>query len=126
MSELPSDLPGGSQDKVPGLYVGNPTVAPNAGASVPDSLLRKFNPSNLPVAEWCRLPAPRARCRLTGLSRTTLNELIERKEIRAITIHKPGSTRGIKLLDVQSLRRFLARLDVEQNGPSRSGTAKPA
>jgi hypothetical protein len=67
-----------------------------------------------------RLPSPRARDRLSGLSRTTLNELIDRKEIRSITVRQPGATRGIKLINKASLLEYLRRLDAEQNGPAKA------
>lgn len=101
------------------VLIGRPTVAGNAGADVPPKLLREFLASDLSFAEWIRLPSPRARCRLTGLSRTSLNELAERGVIRAITVRQPGALRGIKLLNRASLLAYLRRLEVEQCGDSR-------
>jgi hypothetical protein len=98
-----------------GILTGPPTVAGNGGAEVRTRLLAAFQPANLATPEWMRLPAPRARCLLTGLSRTGLNEAIERGEIRAITVRQPGATRGVKLVNVASVRAWLTRLDAEQN-----------
>jgi hypothetical protein len=53
---------------------------------------------------------------LTGLSRTTLCELIERKEIRAIKVRQPGAQRGVVLIIRQSLLDYLRRLEAEQCG----------
>ena len=99
-----------------GVLLGRPTVAGNAGADVPTKLLKDFLASDLSFAEWIRLPSPRARCRLTGLSRTSLNELAERGVIRAVTVRQPGALRGIKLLNRASLLAYLRRLEVEQCG----------
>lgn len=99
-----------------GVLLGRPTIAANSGADIPNKLLRNFLATDLAFAEWIRLPSPGMRCAITGLSRTTLNEAVERGDIRAITVRQPGATRGIKLLHKQSLLDWLARLDVEQNG----------
>ena len=99
-----------------GLAAGRPTIAPNANAAVPAKLLGAFQAASLADAEWLRLPSPRARCRLTGLSRTSLNELVDRGVVRAVTVRQPGAQRGIKLLNRASLLAYLARLDAEQNG----------
>ena len=99
-----------------GLVTDRPTIAPNANAAVPGKLLAAFEAASLADAEWMRLPSPRARCRLTGLSRTSLNELVDRGVVRAVTVRQPGAQRGIKLLNRASLLAYLARLDAEQNG----------
>jgi hypothetical protein len=62
------------------------------------------------VAEFCRLPRPRTRCPITNLSRTTLEERIRAGEIRAKTLRKPGSTRGITLIETRSLLDFVNAL----------------
>jgi hypothetical protein len=98
---------------------GRPTVAHNSGtAELPAALRRSFESASLSESEFLRLPQPGTRCRLTGLSRSTLNELIEAGAIRAVTIRQPGARRGIKLLNRRSVLDYLARLDEEQNGPS--------
>lgn len=99
-----------------GILTGRPTVAGNNGSEIPSKLLRAFAAANSSTAEWVRLPSTRARCRLCGLSRTTLNEAVERGDIRAITIRQAGAIRGIKLIHRQSLLDWLSRLDAEQNG----------
>jgi hypothetical protein len=102
--------------KPPCVLTGKPSVAANNGADIPKKLLRAFEAADVSGCEWLRLPSPRARCRLSSMSRTTLNEAIERGDIRAITVRQPGATRGIKLINRASLVAWLARLDAEQNG----------
>jgi hypothetical protein len=96
--------------------LGRPTVAGNSGTVVNSTLLRAFDSADLGQAEWLRLPSPRARCRLTGFSRTGLCELIESKKIRAIKVRKPDAQRGVVLINRRSLLDYLAKLDAEQNG----------
>lgn len=107
------------------VLLGRPTVAGNAGADVPTKLLKDFLASDLSFAEWIRLPSPRARCRLTGLSRTSLNELAERGVIRAVTVRQPGALRGIKLLNRASLLAYLRRLETEQCGDAAANGGQP-
>jgi hypothetical protein len=103
---------------VPEIVTGRPSVAPNTGAGLNSKLLRGFDPvtATIPTPEWVRLPKPGARCTYSGLARTTLLELIERGEFRAITLRQPGATRGIRLFHLPGLFAWLARLDAEQNG----------
>ena len=108
----------------PEILTGRPTVAANNGTDLPNKLLRAFEAADLSSCQWLRLPAPRARCRLTGMSRTTLNEAIERGDVRAITVRQPGATRGIKLILKSGLLDWLAKLDAEQNnGPKEGGAS---
>jgi len=106
----------GSADGTSGVQLGRPTVAANAGTDLNRKLLRAFEAADLSDAEYLRLPAPRARCRLSSLSRTTLCELIERKAIRAIKVRQPGAQRGVVLINRQSLLHYLRRLEAEQCG----------
>lgn len=62
------------------------------------------------AAEFCRLPRPRTRCPYTNLSRTTLEEHVRAGNIRAKKLRKPGSTRGIVLMEVRSLLEFVNNL----------------
>lgn len=108
----------GGQAGAADVAIGRPTVSANAGTDLNRHLLRAFDVADISSAEFLRLPAPRARCRLTGLSRTTLCELIESKVIRAVKVRKPGAQRGVVLINRASLLGYLAKLDVEQNGAS--------
>lgn len=106
---------GSGQAGAADVILGRPTVAGNSGTGINSTLLRAFDAASVGDAEWLRLPSPRTRCRLTGLSRTGLNELIEAKAIRAIKVRKPGAQRGVVLIHRASLVQYLAKLDAEQN-----------
>jgi hypothetical protein len=60
---------------------------------------------------WIRLPKPKARCPISGLSRSTLNELIGTGKIRAKRLRKRGAIRSIVLIDASSLRQFIHGLE---------------
>jgi hypothetical protein len=92
------------------------TSAPSIGGSIPPHLKRWFVESSLHDAEFLRLPAPRGRCRLSGLSRSSLVELAQRGAIEMIRIRKPGSTRGICLIKKSSLLNYLNSLPAERAG----------
>lgn len=114
----PSSLPHWAAEVV----TGKPTVADNSGtAGLPSALRRSFDSANISDAEWLRLPQPGTRCRLSGLSRSTLNERIDAGDIRAVTIRQSGARRGIKLLNRRSVLAYLAKLDAEQNGQQPAG-----
>lgn len=64
--------------------------------------------------EFLRLPRPGERCPVTGLSRTTLNELTipsaangNRPPVRSVVLRKRGASRGIRLVDFESLTSYL-------------------
>jgi len=86
---------------------------PRVAGGLPPKFQRVFVESTLRDAEWLRLPLPGARCPLTGLSRTTLIELGDRREIVMKRIRKPGATRGIVILNKQSLLDYLDRLETD-------------
>jgi hypothetical protein len=67
--------------------------------------------------EWLRLPAPGERCRFTGLSRSTLNELTipgpangGTPPVKSVVLRKRGALRGIRLISYDSLMGYLADL----------------
>lgn len=67
--------------------------------------------------EWLRLPAPGARCRFTGLSRSTLNELTiagpandGSPPVKSVVLRKRGAMRGIRLISYHSLMGYLTTL----------------
>jgi hypothetical protein len=67
--------------------------------------------------EWLRLPAPGNRCRFTGLSRSTLNELTisgpaneGQPPVKSVVLRKRGALRGIRLINYDSLMLYLAEL----------------
>jgi hypothetical protein len=79
--------------------------------SVPATSVESVRP------EWLRLPAPGARCRFTGLSRSTLNELTIAgpandgvPPVKSVVLRKRGALRGIRLISYDSLMGYLATL----------------
>ncbi len=67
--------------------------------------------------EWLRLPAPGTRCHYTGLSRSTLNELVIAgpandgvPPVKSVVLRKRGAQRGIRLISYESLMGYLSRL----------------
>lgn len=62
------------------------------------------------VPQFIRLPLPSHRCAVTGLSRTSLVELVMAKKVRAAKLCKPGSKRGITLINRKSLLDYLSSL----------------
>ena len=74
-------------------------------------------PSVVTKPEWVRLPAPGTRCRFTGLSRSTLNELAIAgpandgvPPVKSVVLRKRGALRGIRLISYDSLMGYLAEL----------------
>jgi hypothetical protein len=73
--------------------------------------------STAPIAvEFIRLPQTGSVDPITGLSRSTLNELIlasplngHKPPVRSISLRKTGRARGIRLIDLRSLLDFLHR-----------------
>ena len=85
----------------------NATFSPPSAAATAESV----------KPEWLRLPAPGERCRYTGLSRSTLNELTipgrtngEMPPVKSVVLRKRGALRGIRLISYDSLMHFLAGL----------------
>ena len=103
-----------AQEAPVGFVVGLPTVAGNTGAKFPKALKSAFQEGNSSQAEFIRLPAPGTRCCLTGLSRTSLNELVESGAVLSVTLRKPGAKRGIKLINRAALLDYLHHLEHEQ------------
>jgi hypothetical protein len=68
---------------------------------------RRLDPASLSQAVWMRPPPPGQRCQLTGLSRTTLIDLGNRRAIIMKRICKPGSSKGIIIINKDSLRAYL-------------------
>jgi hypothetical protein len=71
-----------------------------------------------PEAEtWVR--PPKNGQRLEGLSRSLVYQLIDEpgNGILSISLRRPGTSRGCRLIGLRSLRSFLSRLATEQNPP---------
>lgn len=68
--------------------------------------------------EYLRLPSPGKKCRLTGLSRSTMAELAvpgpangHKPPVKSLVIKKRGATRGIRLINYDSLIDHLRGLE---------------
>jgi hypothetical protein len=66
--------------------------------------------------EYIRLPKPRERDPVFGLSRSYLNVLIlpssennYRPPVRSVVLRRKGAKTGVRLISVQSLREFIKR-----------------
>ena len=95
------------------------TSAPTVAGGIPPKFRSGLAESTLADSEFLRLPPPRGRDRLTGLSRTSLIELGERKAIKLIRVRKPGAMRGIVLIEKASLLSYLHSLTAE-GGPEKA------
>jgi len=58
---------------------------------------------------YVRLPKPKERCAWTGLSRTTLNELILGPDapVKSVVVRREGASRGVRLISLVDLLRHL-------------------
>ena len=96
------------------------------GGVIPPSMAHFMVAASLADAEFLRLPKPGSRCRVTGLSRTSLVELGAEKLIKLIRVRRPGKIRGTVLIERKSLIDFLRSCeapDVEElsNAESEGG-----
>lgn len=67
-----------------------------------------------PIEEWYRLPSPKGG-RLFGMSRSTLFKLAQEGHIKSVSLRKPGTLRGVRLIYGPSLQDFLMRQLEAQN-----------
>lgn len=65
-------------------------------------------------SQWARLPKPGRH--LEGLSRAYLYRLIGDGRVKSISIVPPGSRKGVRLVNIPSLRGFLSGVAAEQLG----------
>lgn len=64
--------------------------------------------------EWVR--PPKYGQTIEGIGRSYLYELIKEGAIRSIALRRREKQRGIRLIHLPSLRKFIAECDKEQNG----------
>lgn len=90
-----------------------PTIAPMPTLANLDQVVLPKPDGTRP--EWLRLP--KGRCPFTGLSRSTLYELVGetkangyRPQVKSIVIRKRGAARGIRLISYDSLMAYLESL----------------
>ena len=69
---------------------------------------------------YIRLPKPKERCPMTGMSRSKLNELVLPNQrnafnppVESLSLKLPGRTRGTRLIIWPSLKRYLAEQNPE-------------
>ena len=74
--------------------------------------------SEIERPEYIRLPKPHDRCRLTNLSRSTMAELVVpcpangyKPPVKSLVLKKRGATRGIRLINYDSLLDHLRKLE---------------
>jgi hypothetical protein len=77
-------------------FTAQPLTVPAANGATP-----------LRDSETFRLPKPKARCPLSGLSRTSLLEYGEAGCFKLIRLRKRGSRRGIVLVETKSFLEWL-------------------
>ena len=71
--------------------------------------------------EWLRLPRSRSKCPYSGLSRSTLNQLVlpcpandGKPPVRSVVVRQRGALRGIRLINFDSLMTHLNALTEEE------------
>ncbi len=82
-----------------------------------------MTPDSSEKGPWLRLPKEKERCAVTGLSRTALNRILDETDpetgealVASVTMVQPGARRGIKLINRDSLLRYLNRAAKAGNG----------
>lgn len=107
---------------------------------IPDQKCRRETPTEAPlseptvaspplssaphvVPEFVRLPKSGTRCPWTGLSRSAICELIlpARAPVKSVVLRRRGATRGVRLVLLSSLLRFLhaqATTEAEDSEPA--------
>lgn len=91
---------------------GPPTLAGNC----PKGQEHKFKAASLAEAEFGRLPGPRGRCPISGLSRSAVLDLGVTVPGLLIRLRKPGAIRGAVLVHLPTLRDYLRQQREQQMG----------
>ena len=92
-----------------GLTTHPPTVA----GGIPPHLRHLFAESSLRNSEYFRPPGPRARCRLSGMSRSSMLEHGDAGDFRMIRVRQREKQRGLILIETASFLRWLNSLPAE-------------
>ena len=58
-------------------------------------------------SRFTRIPKPGEACKVTGLSRSSIINILTTGRVRTHSIQLPGRSRGARLIDVQSLLDFI-------------------
>ena len=83
------------------------TSVPTVAGTVPPQFREALIEASLADAIWIRPPPPRGRCRLTGLSRSSLIQLGEAGKFKLIRLRKRNATKGVILIEKESLLNYL-------------------
>jgi hypothetical protein len=84
--------------------------------SAPKGRESEFKPASLADAEWMRLPRPRGRCPISGLSRSAILDLGVTVPGLVVRLRKKGSIRGSVLIHCETLRSHLRQCREQQIG----------
>lgn len=93
--------------------------------SEPLTALAPLHNTPVVVPEFIRLPPPGSRCPYTGLSRSTLNQLILATEangftppVRSHVLRKKGAKTGVRLVVFSDLLNFIRGLPAGTEAPT--------
>lgn len=110
----------------------NPTLAapltglPTLHGPPPPGMERRFAP--VPpgaMPEWCKLPAPRERCPITGASRSWILDQEALGRVKVVRVRRPGRMRGACFVFVPSLLALLRGELDKQTPPTPAPEAAP-
>jgi hypothetical protein len=81
---------------------------PARGSYMPasDGPRQSLRMATKPRAHWGQYPDAKLH---SGLSKRLLQDLVRSNLIRSSVVRKPGSKRGVRLIDMQSLDEFIER-----------------
>lgn len=105
-------MPGDAMNKNKIKDDGPPTLA----GKPPKGQETKFQTASLESAEWARLPSPRGRCPISGLSRSAVLDLGVTVPGLIVRLRRPGAIRGAVLVHLPTLRAYLRKVREEQLG----------
>jgi len=89
---------------------------PKLAGNCPKGQEHKFQPASLADAEFGRLPGPRGRCPISGLSRSAVLDLGVTVPGLLTRLRKPGAIRGSVLVHLPTLRDYLRQQREQQIG----------
>jgi hypothetical protein len=72
--------------------------------------------SNQAVNEWAR--PPKNGQHLEGLSRSYIYRLIESGSVKSVSLTTPGAKKGVRIINVPSLRAWIAAQAAAQEAPA--------
>lgn len=63
--------------------------------------------------EFVRMPKPGSVCPWTGLGRSYLYQLANEGKIKTLSLRKTGAARGLRLVNLESVFAYLAKMQEE-------------